>query len=49
MPHRVDFTSCKILFYLFKNANVKIKDGIIVAINQQFKLSMSSIQHLQSK
>ena len=32
MPHRVDlFISYKIMFFSFKNANVKMKVGIIVA------------------
>ena len=45
MP-RVDFISYKTLFLSFKfqkNVNVKIKVGIIVAINQLFKLAESCI------
>ena len=35
MPHRLDFfTSYKILFFLLKNANMKMKVGIIVAANK---------------
>ena len=33
MPLKMDFISSKILFFLFKNACVKKKVGIIVAIN----------------
>ena len=34
MPHRVDFTSYKVLFFSFKNLNdVKIQIGITVPIN----------------
>ena len=46
MP-RVDFISYKTLFLSFKsqkNVNVKIKVGIIVAINQLFKLAESCIK-----
>ena len=46
MP-RVDFTSYKTFFLLFKfqkNVNVKIKVGIIVVINQLFKLAESCIK-----
>ena len=46
MP-RVDFVSYKTLFLSFKfqkNVNVKIKVGIIVAINQLFKLAESCIK-----
>lgn len=30
---RVEFTSYKILFFSFKNANVEMKVGIVTAIN----------------
>ena len=33
MTLKVDFTSYKILFFSFKNANVKMKIGITVAID----------------
>ena len=33
MPHEVDFTSYKMLSFSLKNANVKMKVGIIVATN----------------
>ena len=33
MPHRADFTSSKIYSVSLKNAIVKIKVGVIVAIN----------------
>ena len=35
MPQPVDFfTSCKTLFFSFKNVNVKIRVGNIVAVNK---------------
>ena len=47
MPHRVDFTSFKILSSL-KIANMEMKVDHIIAINKLFKLAVSSIQHFQS-
>ena len=49
MLHRVDFTCYKIFSYSSKNANVKTKVGIVVAINWVCnKLAVSSTQHFQS-
>ena len=47
MPHRVDFTSFKILSSL-KIANMEMKVDHIIAIHKLFKLAVSSIQHFQS-
>ena len=49
MPHIVDFKSTyKTLPFPLKNANLKIKFRITVAINYLFKLVVSSIQQCQT-